>query len=116
MNSKKLLIFFILLTGLIPTRLAEAAGLGTLSPPTGTTLDLNANVIRFVNFAIGSGTVVFLYMFVRGAIEWTISEGDKMRLETARNRMTQAAIGLLLLGTCFAIASIVRSLTYSRGF
>ena len=110
----KLVIFSLaFMATFLPFELASAQGLGTLSPPTTTTLDLNANVTRFINFAIGSGTVVFLYMFVRGAIEWTLSEGDKMALQTARNRMTQAAVGLILLGMTFAIANIVRALTYT---
>lgn len=90
------------------------AQLGTLSPPTNATLDLGVNINRLINFAIGSGTVVFLYMFVRGAIEWVLSEGDKMHLQTARNRMTQAGIGLVLLGVTFGIANLVRAITYTK--
>ncbi len=112
MKTKAFLISLIVASIGFPLQSASAQ-LGTLSPPTNATLDLNANVIRFINFAIGSGTVVFLYMFVRGAIEWVLSEGDKMHLQTARNRMTQAGIGLVLLGVTFGIANLVRAITYT---
>ena len=110
MRIKAFILSVLLISLLYPIHAANAQ-LGTLSPPTNATLDLGVNINRFINFAIG--TVVFLYMFVRGAIEWVISEGDKMHLQTARNRMTQAGIGLVLLGVTFGIANLVRAITYT---
>lgn len=48
--------------------------------------------------------MAFFYLLF-GAISWIISGGDSGKLETARNRMVQAIVGLLVLGSTWAIYS-----------
>ncbi len=49
---------------------------------------------------------VFIYL-IWGGIEWITSGGDKGKTETARNKITAAVIGLIVLAAAYAILSIV---------
>lgn len=51
----------------------------------------------------------FLYLII-GAIKWIISGGDKGQLESARNQITHALLGLVILLSLFAIARIIETL------
>jgi len=51
--------------------------------------------------------VIFVFMFIMGGIRWITSEGDKTKVETARNQITHALIGLLLTFFLFVILEII---------
>jgi len=51
--------------------------------------------------------LVMLYL-IWGAVEWISSAGDKGKTEKARDRMTQAIIGLIVLAATLALMSIVQ--------
>jgi len=51
--------------------------------------------------------VIFVYMFIMGGIRWITSEGDKTKVETARNQITHALVGLLLTFLLFVILEII---------
>lgn len=53
------------------------------------------------------GSVVFLFMFIIGAIQWISSGGDKQALEGARGRITNALIGIVILFATFAIIRLI---------
>lgn len=46
--------------------------------------------------------VAFMFL-LWGAFEWITSEGDKSKLESARNRITQALVGLIVLAATTAL-------------
>ncbi|HEX9817331.1 MAG TPA: hypothetical protein VGA89_00325 [Patescibacteria group bacterium] len=46
--------------------------------------------------------VTFLYL-IWGALEWITSAGDKGKLESARNKISQALVGLIVLATTTAL-------------
>jgi lysylphosphatidylglycerol synthetase-like protein (DUF2156 family) len=76
-------------------------------------LNINTTIQDVINFAIGTGIVVFLLMFAWASLQWLTSQGDKMTLQKARDRMIAAAIGLILLLCTFAIFTIIQLITYS---
>ncbi len=51
--------------------------------------------------------LVLLYL-IWGGIEWITSGGDKAKAEKARNRITQAIIGIIVLAASTAIMSVVQ--------
>jgi len=53
------------------------------------------------------GTLIFLFMIIQGGIEWIGSGGDKAKYESARNRVTNALVGLVILFSVFAIIDLV---------
>ncbi len=55
-----------------------------------------------------AGLLLLLYL-IWGAIEWITSEGDSSKMESARNRITQAVIGMIVLSAVIAIFKLVQS-------
>lgn len=51
----------------------------------------------------------FIAQFMLGAIMWISSGGDKQALENARNRITHAFLGLLIVVASIAIIGVVGS-------
>jgi len=62
-----------------------------------------------VRLAFVIGSVVFLFMFIMGAIQWITSGGDKTGLEGARGKITNALIGIILLLVSFAIIRLIEA-------
>ena len=52
--------------------------------------------------------LAFLYL-VLGGISWITSGGDKASMETARNKITHAIVGLIIVGAAWAIMVLVQS-------
>lgn len=51
--------------------------------------------------------IVFFFMLVLGGIKWIMSGGDKAKTEEARNQITSALIGLVIVFAAWAIISLV---------
>jgi hypothetical protein len=64
---------------------------------------LNA-VLSFV--MVIAALLVFFYL-IWGGIEWITSGGDKGQTEKARNKITAAVIGLIILAASYAILTLV---------
>ena len=60
-------------------------------------------ILKFV-MAIGL-LLVFMYL-IWGGIDWITSGGDKGKTEGARNKITAAVIGLIVLAAAYAILQI----------
>lgn len=59
-------------------------------------------------FAVGGlGVVVY---FIWGAVDWVLSGGDKEKISSARKKMTNAIIGLVLLSLSYVIINLVGSI------
>jgi len=52
--------------------------------------------------------LVFLYLIL-GGIQWITSGGDKGKTEEARNKITAAVIGLIVLAAAYAVLQIMLS-------
>lgn len=48
-------------------------------------------------------TIASLLFFVVGGIGWVLSDGDKSKLETARNRILQSIVGLVIVASAWAV-------------
>jgi len=62
------------------------------------------------------GGLMVIFFFIWGALQWISSSGDKSKLEAARNRMLQAAIGLFILVSSFVIIGFVGNLLFGTEF
>ncbi len=67
-------------------------------------------ISTFITLAFIAGSIVFFFMFVKGAIGWISSSGDKMKLESAQKTITHAIIGVIALFSVYAIISLVETL------
>jgi len=53
--------------------------------------------------------VLFFFMLVIGGIQWIMSGGDKAKTEEARNRITAALIGLIIVFAAWLIIILVQN-------
>ncbi len=60
-----------------------------------------------VSLGLTIGGIVFLFMLIWGGVEWITSGGDKVRNEAARQRVTNALTGIVILFSVFAILNLV---------
>lgn len=56
------------------------------------------------------GSIAFFLMLLVGGFQWITSGGDKASVEAARNRLTQALVGLVILFAVFAIIAVVEAI------
>lgn len=55
---------------------------------------------------IGAFLFALLYLLL-GGIQWITSGGEKTQLETARNKITNAIIGLIIVASAYAVFMLV---------
>lgn len=79
----------------------QFANLGVLNFP-----GIIAILIRFM---IIIAAVIFFFMLVIGGIRWIASGGDKAQTEAARNQITAALVGLVIVFAAWAIAALINA-------
>jgi hypothetical protein len=78
-----------------------------------------ANVIRIesvgmlISAVVGTMLIIaallaFLWL-IMGGIQWITSGGDKAGMETARNKITHAIVGLIIVGAAWAVMILVQN-------
>lgn len=83
------------------------------------TIDQPTNQIQITDFgklisaAVGTLMIIaallaFFYLIL-GGIQWITSGGDKAGMETARNKITHAIVGLIIVGAAWAIMLLVQN-------
>lgn len=87
-----------------------------ISPPVspeGISLVNITNIGGLVSAIVGSLIIIaallaFLYLIL-GGISWITSGGDKAGMESARNKITHAIVGLIIVGAAWAIMVLVQN-------
>lgn len=64
-------------------------------------------ISNIVDLFIIVAAVALLILLVMGGMEWLLSSGDKVKLESAQKRITNAIIGLLIVATSWAIWQLI---------
>lgn len=54
--------------------------------------------------------IVFFFMLVIGGVKWILSGGDKAQTEGARNQITAALVGLVIVFAAWAIMQLIGGL------
>ncbi len=83
-----------------------------LKVPGGNTGAVNSLTIgqvigALIKISLVIAAIVFFFMLVVGGIRWIMSGGDKGQTEAARNQITAALIGLVIVFAAWAIAQLV---------
>lgn len=60
-----------------------------------------------INLAFVIGAIIFVFMLITGGIQWISSGGEKTALESARSRITNALVGLIILFAAYAVLNFV---------
>ena len=66
--------------------------------------------------AITIGSLAVIVYFLLGAFTWITSGGDKGKVEEARNKITNAIIGLVLLVSSFVLLSFLSKILFGGEF
>lgn len=85
-----------------------AAGITTTDvvPGTGFATDFGKLINGVLSFVmVVAALLVFMYL-IWGGIEWITSGGDKGKTESARNKITSAVIGLVVVAASYAILTL----------
>lgn len=93
--------------------------IGTVSPPPAVSQIPGASGEEKLGNALSSilrvlyavSIVAVIFMFVWGAFQWITSGGDKDALSSARKRIMNAIIGLIILALAFVIFTIIARIT-----
>ncbi len=60
-----------------------------------------------VNIVLIVAGIIFFFMLIIGGIRWILSGGDKANTESARNQITAALIGLIIVFAAWALATLL---------
>lgn len=92
------------LTGILASTTSVFAA--DITPPTSFFGSFSELINKLLTFVMAAGALmVFLYL-IWGGIDWITSGGDKTKTEGARNKITAAVIGLIILAAAWAILSL----------
>lgn len=72
-------------------------------------LTIGTAVTRLIQLVLVLAAVVFFFMLVIGGVKWILSGGDKSQTEGARNQITAALVGLIIVFAAWAIVQLVQS-------
>jgi uncharacterized membrane protein len=70
-------------------------------------LNIGDIVGGFLKLILVVAAIVFFFILVIGGIKWILSGGDKGQTEAARNQITAALVGLVIVFAAWAIANLV---------
>lgn len=82
----------------------------SLQSPLTAIANLQGYISSFIIIGFIVGAVIFFSMLVWGAIEYITAGGDKDRTGNASKRLTNAAIGLVILFSTYAIVRLAKSI------
>lgn len=87
-----------------------------IDPNIGTTLglgtvDLKTSVIKLVQFVLGLMGLIAVVLIIYGGIIWMTAAGNEQRVEKAKQIITSAAIGLVVIILSWAIVIFVVNTT-----
>lgn len=78
---------------------------------------------KFINYVVylwkvsmNLGALAVIVYFIWGAIEWITAGSDSKKTEGARQRMTNAIIGLVILVSSFTILSFISKIFFGDNF
>lgn len=73
-------------------------------------------VSGLINAAFVIAVIVALGYLIYGGIRWIMSQGDKTKVENARNHVIAAVIGLVIVFMAYLIISVVLQIFTGKGF
>lgn len=86
-----------------------------LQPPQGTQfaplggLTIPGIISALIRLTVVIAAVVFFFILVIGGIKWIASGGDKAQTESARNQITAALVGLVIVFAAWAIVALINT-------
>lgn len=72
-------------------------------------LTIGTIVSGLVRLILVIAALVFFFILVIGGIRWIASGGDKTQTENARNQITAALVGLVIVFAAWAIVKLIQT-------
>ncbi len=72
-------------------------------------LTVGGIVAALIRLVLVIAALVFFFILVIGGIRWTASGGDKAQTEGARNQITAALVGLVIVFAAWAIIQLINT-------
>lgn len=69
--------------------------------------DVGSLISGILGAVLTISALLFILYFVWGAMSWLLAGGDKTQIEVARQRITNALIGLVLVAAAWAVYILV---------
>lgn len=88
------------------TRKVKANGFEKIVPPDGYAENIGEYINRLLRFVMMISALLVFAQLIWGGLEWIISGGDKGKVDGARNKITAAVIGLIIVASSFAILQL----------
>lgn len=91
--------------------LAQTINLSDVGPDfeTATNLSVPGLISGFVTLILILAGLVFFFILVIGGVKWIMSGGDKAHTEGARNQITAALVGLVIVFSAWAIIQLIQT-------
>ena len=71
--------------------------------------DLGQLISALVGTLLIISALLAFFFLILGGIQWITSGGDKAGMEAARNKITHAIVGLIIVGSAWAIMILVQN-------
>ncbi len=62
---------------------------------------------RAVGLIFVIGAVIFFFVMLTGAVQWISSGGDKAAIESARGKISNTLVGIVILLAAFALIKLI---------
>lgn len=90
--------------------------IGTVNlPDAGFASDLGSLLSSLLTIVMALAALAVFLFLIWGAFEWITSGGDKGKTESARNKITSAIIGLIVLAASYAILMLLLQILGFQG-
>lgn len=99
---------------------------GKISPPPAISTFVNKNqtgsaglsafLTNLITLFYGIAALVLILMLLWGAYDWLTSEGEKEKIESAKRKLINAFIGIMLFAVAFAVIQILGQFTGFKFF
>lgn len=90
-----------------PVYAQSKAEISEVDPPKGFFNDIGVLINGLLNFVMVLAALLVFGYLIWGGIEYITSGGDKGKTESARNKITAAVVGLIILAASYAILLLV---------
>lgn len=91
----------------VPAVFAQNTTVSNIETPKFFFEDVGVLINKALNFVMVLGALLVFMYLIWGGIEWITSGGDKGKTESARNKITAAVLGLIVLAAAWAILGLV---------
>ncbi len=71
--------------------------------------DLGSLISALVGALLVVAALLAFFFLILGGIQWITSGGDKTGMEAARNKITHAIVGLVIVGAAWAIMILLQN-------